>query len=128
MASTWTDARSSDVLVGDVAGNLGSGVHHARPSVDFLAGAGFYRPLSSICFRPAEKAKANIKWSCFRCIFLVVVLLDSVGAGEWNCAGPSPEAEGTFNCTSDCTMTSAGVTLTENLNITGDASLTTITA
>eukprot|EP00505_MAST-04D_sp_SCG-Rhode-Island_P005994 Stramenopile-MAST_4_protein_5994 len=47
---------------------------------------------------------------------------------HWSCMAASPETSGTFRLDNDCTMTSAGVTLTENLGITGDASLTTITA
>ena len=47
---------------------------------------------------------------------------------EWSCTAEDPQASGTYDCSSDCTMTSAGVSLTGNLAIMGDASLTTITA
>lgn len=63
--------------------------------------------------------------------------------GEWSCTSPTPETSGTYYCTSDCTMTSPGVSVrgdrgdyltgdinrnVANLHITGTSSITTITA
>ena len=47
---------------------------------------------------------------------------------QWSCTAPSPETSGAFGLDNDCTMTSAGVYLTGDLNVIGRSSLTTITA
>ena len=62
-----------------------------------------------------------------RVLFLASIIGVAL-AGEWNCTSATPETTGTFNCTSDCTMTSAGAQLSGDLSIAGRAELTTITA
>ena len=48
---------------------------------------------------------------------------------SWSCTAASPETTGTFEVSSDCTMTSAGVTLSGDLTLYGaDDTLKTITA
>ena len=48
---------------------------------------------------------------------------------SWSCTAASPESTGTFEVSSDCTMTSAGVTLSGDLTLYGaDDTLKTITA
>ena len=60
------------------------------------------------------------------CTLCVLPSLSS--ADNWGCTEANPQTAGDFDLPQDCTMTSAGVSLTGNLGITGDASLTTITA
>ena len=65
-----------------------------------------------------------------RILFVVAcsVHFENVVSTEWSCTSATPETQGLFVCTNDCTMTSAGVALTGDINITGLPSLTTITA
>eukprot|EP00945_MAST-04E_sp_MAST-4E-sp1_P001819 g1819.t1 len=61
-------------------------------------------------------------------LFLFASCVGVALGGEWSCTSANPETTGTYNCTSDCTMTSAGVQLSGDLSITGQPELTTITA
>ena len=61
-------------------------------------------------------------------LFLFASFVGVALGGEWSCTSANPETTGTYNCTSDCTMTSAGVQLSGDLSITGQPELTTITA
>ena len=78
---------------------------------------------------PKPRSKPFLYVYASACVTLWIAGISvRAAADEWNCAAIFPEASGTFQCTTDCTMTSAGVSLTGDMSITGDSAITTITA